>query len=63
MLFWCRPILKCIKLKFCCRGIKQLIAEKGSKAALLVIHLCSIEVRMTLEQDDNHKVYIIGSTI
>ncbi|KAF6033081.1 NCDN [Bugula neritina] len=45
------------------RGIKQLIAEKGSKAALLVIHLCSIEVRMTLEQDDNHKVVAESETL
>jgi len=41
-----------------CRGIKQLIAVKGNKAALLVIHLCSIEVRMSLEQDDMQRVCI-----
>ncbi|XP_067946706.1 neurochondrin-like [Watersipora subatra] len=45
------------------RGIADLIKEKGSKAALLVIHLCSIDVRMTLEQDDNEKVVAESETL
>lgn len=40
----------------CIRGIRTLIKEKGSKAALLVIHLCSVECRMTLENDNLDEV-------
>ena len=46
-------------LVLCFRGIKQLIKDKGSKAALLLIHLCSIEVRMTLECDNQQQVRLL----
>ena len=46
------------------RGIADLIKEKGNKAALLVIHLCSVDVRMTLEQDNHQKVcYLLYSIV
>ena len=55
--------LQFIKCVIIYRGIAELIKEKGSKAALLVIHLCSVDVRMTLEQDDNEKVSVYISYI